>query len=1464
MKYGIGKIIPILFMMGLIIFLINILIDNPYFHSLAKLIINEKITQKTNLELKFQALGIKAFPPGVDLYGLKVTEKGKSNIPLLEAAHIKTSISVWSLFMGNPKISVIESNELKISYPFPKPVESYFVTENNPSSEQKRPELPVYWPPSFDLPVNRIILINSTIDFNIPNKDVNKPAYFTANLKGLNIDFKFRGWNNLYAELDIQSLDLITSGSHIIKKATLATKIRQNENLFQTEYFTLNSYNLNFSGSNNVNLLTSEANTTLPHFSKKILEFIKIRSQIKLDSNSDLEVLGTYLDIKDTKGQVKGEATVTVSVPISRKNKNVQWKVSGAGESLGAKLANFLLYDSNITFDINQEGMDFKTIKVKKGDKEYAKGYGRINFDNAVQYEFYASPKNLPLSTLLKALVRPDFELFEADLASANLKIWGKGFPFILKVTADSEMENITVPSLKIPIKRFNKSPSCNIKLNLTATENDLRFDGTRGQCISSIRMPAASSQTSPAPPKTRKDEPSEVFVDGPIFFDSKKGISLKITAKSVDATIGSFYTQVLSSGSLSGNVLIQGPYSDIRLDSDFMSDNLKIENIPLGKIDGKFGWIISKDEIFLTGYTAIHPNGGRIHIPNAVITMHSPPELEIETRLTSVHEQYIASIFLSIFPKAGLQFGVDDFYAKIKGPLLKPFAYNGKVNFNFTNGFIQDELLFTKLTGSLQADKNGVSAKDVKYSLDNLKAMIDFNMQHNSDYNPKSKHSYNKILEELGLDMKGHLKMHLKTIEDKQTAVEKIRGDRKHQDHLSMLPYAGKYLSEINLEGKLSIDMFLEGTLEKLQGKFDIDLDDPVIFGSPLAPFQIGGFINGSKIDIPLISHSGNALVGRLSFDLDKPKIPYEWYFSLNRFDLRAIGSKNFYNDPRNYLYVTASWNMAGHFEDFWKSKGNITLINTEAKLFSDLKEVPTKIEFRQKEAITIVIDPSSGWNIKDNKSLNIYGEDIEIFVGMNQNIPPDNLNIGLSGSINLDILKKLLPYIENSKGRLAFTGTVSKKIEDPDIFLKIRDMDKDTSSEKDYDGVTVGFSDIPPPFKDIHVDATYRNGILELNRITATKGKLGKLLITGNVDFSENAATQSLVNINLDRVDIERVPFAILKNIDSTLSGDLSLAVKSTPMKLSGNLIIDKALSAGKFDIRKEVLNKIYKTEVSTKSIPKNPLLELSIHVQANESVSIQNRNLAVILSSDVNITGNENSPVIIGNINIPKGKFTYKRDFEIQRGSIVFDEPSYPPDPKLDIIGETKVSTYKVSVYITGNASSPKVSLSIDPPNRPDGTTITKMDILVLLSSGQLPDSEKTIGEKRQATDAAKVEAANLLIGQFEEPIEKLFDLSGQTVIRQVYLDTYQPSTEVGGSVVPRLNLPVDISDDFKFIFQVDNNSNMRISSEYSIHDGISLSGSFDKKSEVRDNSTSTTRNTLPETDTGVDLRFRFTYP
>lgn len=1455
----IQTILTRLVILALIVFALNLLIDNPYFHGLLRIVINQKITTYTDLRVDFHTIGIRLFPPQLNLYGLKVTTGSKSSEPVLEAALLKAEVSLWSIIIGKPHLNTVEVNELDLSYPFPASFKGVLKYQDNDSKKSKNSS-EIRWPPKWDIPIDNIVLTNSKINFVLGDLAGDGTRPLALRFEGLNLDLTHDGWHELKADVEVNSFDCYVFDAHLIKSAHLLTEVKADTQTIKTEYLELQSNDLNFTGMTSLTL--NYRNFKMNQFdtvhNRSIMDSLTIVSELDV-TDSNINILGRYLELEDTEGLVKGKLKLDAFFPI-QSDRKVSFNIKGKGYSKGAKLYGFRLLDSSLEYQIDSDKIAFKNVKVKKDNRQYGTGSGSIYFDRPYNFTFRFKPNKLPLRMLMHILEIDGFEAVDAIITSSNIAVSGQVLPFRVKVSGPTFFNDLWLPIIDFDEKTYKKRSSCYLDVNLSFDSKKVDFIDNAGYCFGE-REPKSIVKPKDALKDTQwleedlaveeRQNLSKLKLLGAIYFDPLKGMALDIEFSSFDARLLRYISQTEISGNIDLTLSIYGPFEDIGLDFKGDFTDFFVRKIKLGRVQGNVSIPTAKGLMKFNQIKISPERKMNISLSNGILRYNDDYDFSGNITATRIYSDFVQQIFLSFFPDIRLKFAVANLAGKIRGKLLFPFSYKGNLNIEFVDGRFGKESIFSHIKGVVEATDRAILAQKLYYTNNSLKTEIYFNLLRSKPFAPQESAN---IFESMGFNLEDKVRFRLKTIK-KNRANEGPIDVYQSQQHLANIPIINKYFEKIPLNGDIVCDVDLDGDLRRLQGKFKGVIENLSVFGGQVAPVGFEGFVSGSKIDIPIFYHSGRSILGRIDFDFLKPRIPYKWYFNFDRFDLRALGTNYFANDPRNYAYITADWRMQGYLADFWHSQGRLSIEDLRIKWIHDIERETKKSVIKLQRPVSVIID-EDGWNLSGNQDFTLKGEDLLISIATKGNRPPDKLAVFTKGELDLSFLKEHFAMMEIAKGKLDIKGSIINTIENPDISINISDIESQEQDSLSREPIVIGFEELPPPFRNIACDIRYRNGVIEIRKITAEKGKKGRVSVVGTLKLGEDINDTSTINITLNQIEIKRLPIAILRSLDATLSGDLTLKGNTTPLKLSGNINVDRANSSGSFDIRKQIIESINARKFHSSTIaPKDPIFDLSIRLTSEDSVRIRNQNLSGVLSSDLFITSNENAPKIAGLINVSKGKFKYKRDFTVQRGNIAFDGTLHPPDPKLDILGETQAGAYRVLVAISGKASSPKVSLTIDPPTKSDGTTITKMDILTLLSTGKLPDSTRNVSASE---DRAMIEAANLAISPFEEPIEKLLGLSGQKVIKRVYIDTYLSETD--GKPIYRFSLPIRsfLDDDLNTVIQVDTEENLKGLLEYSLHENISVSGSFDKKHETREKDSN-----LP-TDTGVDIKFRFNFP
>ncbi len=459
-------------------------------------------------------------------------------------------------------------------------------------------------------------------------------------------------------------------------------------------------------------------------------------------------------------------------------------------------------------------------------------------------------------------------------------------------------------------------------------------------------------------------------------------------------------------------------------------------------------------------------------------------------------------------------------------------------------------------------------------------------------------------------------------------------------------------------------------------------------------------------------------------------------------------------------------------------------------------------------------------------------------------------HLNTQLSGMVDLAFLSGAFDPIETLSGVVTIDAFSKGPLQD--LVYKLRVGHSENSSDPK---VIIGIKDFKPALDDVQFKLSVDRSSAKLEYFRASKGR-GKVAASGVLELKEGSDRSSRLQISLDQAAVS-YPLPLLRFIDTNLSGDLVISGKKRPYQVTGDILINRGRATRNFDVREEIINSLRRQETSSLKVGglNESFFEFDVGIRADSSLLIKNQNVSAILSADLKFTGPDKDPIILGETTIDEGKFIYKRDFKISQGVLTFDEISRS-DPAIDVLGVSEINGYRVYVALTGRASRPSVDLSIDPPTRPDGRVLSKIDIIVLLSTGGLPE---TRNDRLSFQGVATSEALNIIAGQFEQPLEKIMNLSGQTLVREVYIDTYSdPSKD--GRPTARLNFPINVHQDWDVLFRVDGNENWRVSLGYDLNSAINVSGNYDRQKE----SNTPGAEDVEKIDTGVDMRFQFNFP
>lgn len=1394
-------------------YLLNLVVDNPWTHRFVRRNVEKILRESTNLTADYRVMRVQVFPPALDLYGLEVGRTVPENARLLSAAHIRATVSLWSILIGQPQLASIEANNLRLQVDdmasLRDLVKPSKVTEPSPRED--------VWPPPFQVPVRRVILRNSTVTLFQAGKA--RPVPFAPEsflFRGENIDMALtvQGWDSATLSMSAADVGLRAGVTTYLTGAKVVADATYNTNTVDLKISRMESAGLSGDGSVRVTM-----DQLLPQMNLR-----KIAGEATVNLKGDIGIVGAILDIPETLGPAKASARAKFSVPVGDPKgrgarEKAEFSVVADTESAGARFGGFKLHNFKARLDIDADRIAFDDVRLFMGDKNYGTGKGVLRFDGPGLYSFQLQPDGLPLGKLLDVF-EVDFNAFDMEMTSPDLDLAGTSTPFRMKASASVAARNITLPATPYDHSAFPASPECQLDLRLDIDSNRIGFDGTGGVC--------RSSGTS-----------TSLELSGPITFDDKTGINLLVNSRQADARIGEYFAQVPVRGSGAFSARIHGPYSRVLISGDLRFAGFQVDKLRLGDTSGN--WQVDGDVVSWENVRSAPEEGAEIVLQKGSLDVAKKLRLDTEVQAGNLTPAFIAGFLQTLRLAAPVSFGVESLQGRLTGLLDDPLWWDIDASASAFDVTWDGHRFADHAAGKISANKDGWRLSEVNVLRGDL--AMDARVKH-------SRERIKDVVRSRGAGITGRDALEI------DAKVYSISNLKSETDHLSNAPYLSGTFASLGIAGFLGGEIKLGGRVEALEGAFDMSVLRPRLMGSAIAPLRVKGVVAGSRSEL-IINQGGNALEGRMSLDLGRPEIPFEWFFSANRLDLRFLASPWFAGDPRNYLYMTGSWTMKGAFRDFWDSQGKLAISSIDGRLLREVVGEQRVIDFKSEEPFEASFDrgPVKATGSRD---LVIASRQARLRATLrdNNNLPR-NLNVGLDGTVDLSLLRDLVPQIESATGKVSFKGQLTGPVDHPSYAFEIADVRANPFTAGSWEPVSLGLADFRPPLRNIRVKALVRDGAVQVESFTAQKGGgridgAGTLSLGGGSD-GEQEGVESSLDVRLEDAAVV-YPVAFLKSFESNISGNISLTGRGRPYRLSGDLQVTKARSTREIDLAAEILNSIRKQAIVVPSTAADPVIQFDLAIRADQTVNVNNRLIQALLSTNLQVGGSDQQPSILGQIDVVRGKFVYKRDFSITRGIISFDDP-LRVDPTLEITAVSEVQNYRVYINMSGRASNPRVDFSIDPPTRQNGTAISKVDILVLLGRGSLPEEQQALGETQ---NVAATEALGFIWGQLDEPVEKLFDLSGQKVVKEVYFDTYA-SPE--GKPLLRVNLPLNLGEDLDVVLRVDQEQSMKLSSDVSLSENITLGVGVERQSQGA--ATSEGQTTVPA-DTGADLKFRFSFP
>ncbi len=516
-----------------------------------------------------------------------------------------------------------------------------------------------------------------------------------------------------------------------------------------------------------------------------------------------------------------------------------------------------------------------------------------------------------------------------------------------------------------------------------------------------------------------------------------------------------------------------------------------------------------------------------------------------------------------------------------------------------------------------------------------------------------------------------------------------------------------------------------------------------------------------------------------------------FEWYLNLffrhdNYDDLLSA-----YRDslPEDFLLV-----VAGEI----KMKGNSEGLSAEARfdtLQSSLYERgfsnsgPVLLRYTNKRLEVVQLRLLSGTG-----EVNVHG----------YLIPGERVDLTLYGGTYLSPFIPFVRGIEQLDGYSEFVFSITGRWNDPVL-----------SGGISLRNTTLKFEGVRERFTGVSGYAYVDENTVTLDTLTGEFSR-GRFRIRG----SSRLKGTTLEDYYLEGV-FQEVMLKPLEGMNLLLSGNLVLSSTEEGPLLTAEVNLQRARFTRDIDWRQLLIGRSPSHMSAKRATLKD--LYLSVKIVGQRDILIENNILRAPAKVDILITGPLSRPSIFGRVELTGGKIFFRNNqFNVIRASADFTDPE-EINPYLEIVADTTVKGYKITLMLDGYMKEFNLALLSDPP-------LDEVDILSLLTVGSLSE-----GVKGLEGGITAYEATMFITGKLQETLQKrLKSLTGFDRIE------IEPTvSETTGTIGPKVTLFKRLLSDRLYLTYTttvgaENEQFLKI--EFLLNDRVSLVGERDELGSI----------------------------
>jgi translocation and assembly module TamB len=210
----------------------------------------------------------------------------------------------------------------------------------------------------------------------------------------------------------------------------------------------------------------------------------------------------------------------------------------------------------------------------------------------------------------------------------------------------------------------------------------------------------------------------------------------------------------------------------------------------------------------------------------------------------------------------------------------------------------------------------------------------------------------------------------------------------------------------------------------------------------------------------------------------------------------------------------------------------------------------------------------------------------------------------------------------------------------------------------------------------------------------------------------------------------------------------------------------------------------------------------IRYDVRIVAPSTLQIENDVARIVASSELNLRGTFERPLLFGRADIERGEVRFEgRRYQVTRGSLDFTNPNRI-QPFFDVEAETRVrvpgQTYRVTLRMAGTTERMQPEFTSDPP-------LAAIDILSLLFSDSAPSGDIELASLRQPNqreqDILQARATRALTGALSQEVGRVVQNTfgvDSFQITPLLMDPYQQSARLNVNPAARVTIGKRISD------------------------------------------------------------------